>query len=96
LQATTRLPSQPSPCVLPLSVLHSTDPIFQEFTRICGDTGLLYPLFHRHVAYMIESHLPTKHHRTYFNSLPSHASVIDYCEDFLGVDMAVGNEKRVE
>jgi len=58
----------------------------QRFIQYATDTGLIFALFHRHVAYMLESHMPSKAERTFFNSLSSHAAVIDYCEDVFGLD----------
>ena len=64
-----------------------TDPQHsQRFIQYATDTGLIFALFHRHVAYMLESHMPSKAERTFFNSLSSHAAVIDYCEDVFGLD----------
>lgn len=37
---------------------------------------------------MLEGHLITKKERSFFNSLSSHASVYDYCEDILGIDLS--------
>lgn len=43
---------------------------------------------------MLESYLPKKKDRTYFNSLTSHASVVDYLSEEMGLDLtATGKEK---
>ncbi|KDE05912.1 hypothetical protein MVLG_03725 [Microbotryum lychnidis-dioicae p1A1 Lamole] len=60
-----------------------------EFIRISTQVGLIYPLFHRHVAYMIESHVTRRMDRLFFNGLTSYASVCDYLEDELGVKLGV-------
>ena len=41
---------------------------------------------------MLESHLPRKRDRTYFNSLSSHAGVMDYLEEEMGLDLMGGKE----
>jgi tRNA-dihydrouridine synthase 4 len=66
--------------------------------RVSTDTGLIYSLFHRHVAYMLEDTFTSKSgwfcsrfgclflayagisERIYFNSLASHAGVVDYLQ----------------
>nr|CRX79104.1 hypothetical protein ls5930a1_00130 [Leucosporidium scottii] len=67
-----------------------------EFTRLSTSLGLIYPLFHRHVSYMLESHLPRKRDRTYFNSLSSHAGVMDYLEEEMGLDLRGGKNTGLE
>lgn len=62
----------------------------QEFSQITTDCGLIYPLFHRHMSYMLESHLTKKRERTYFNSLPSHAAVFDFVRDTFGGNDDIG------
>lgn len=60
----------------------TTDPPSQQdFVAIATDTGLIFPLFHRHMAYMLEGYLGKKRDRTYFNSLGSHAGVLDFLDD---------------
>ena len=65
-----------SSSIIPLNIL-----IVKEFVSIATGTGLIFPLFHRHMAYMLESHLGKKRDRTYFNSLNSHAGVLDFLDD---------------
>ncbi|SCV72950.1 BQ2448_6875 [Microbotryum intermedium] len=69
-------------------------PTISEFIRISTQVGLIFPLFHRHVAYMIESHFMRRMDRVFFNGLTSYASVCDYLEDELGVDL-LGSEQRI-
>ncbi|ORY86028.1 hypothetical protein BCR35DRAFT_289912 [Leucosporidium creatinivorum] len=73
---------------------HSQTPLsaISEFTRLSTSLGLIYPLFHRHVSYMLESHLPRKRDRTYFNSLSSHAGVMDYLEEEMGLELKSGGK----
>ncbi|CAE6465858.1 unnamed protein product [Rhizoctonia solani] len=52
----------------------------QQFVRLGTDYGLVFALFHRHIAYMLESRFPSKSERTLFSSLTSHASIVDYLE----------------
>ncbi|CAE6518961.1 unnamed protein product [Rhizoctonia solani] len=52
----------------------------QQFVKLGTDYGLIFALFHRHVAYMLESRFPSKSERTLFSSLTSHASIVDYLE----------------
>ncbi|KAJ1307670.1 hypothetical protein OPQ81_001763 [Rhizoctonia solani] len=52
----------------------------QQFVRLGTDYGLVFALFHRHIAYMLESRFPSKSERTLFSSLASHASIIHYLE----------------
>lgn len=61
---------------------HEHTPIraVEEFLEISTRTGLIYPLFHRHVSYMIESRLARRRDRVFFNSLESHAGVLDWLE----------------
>ncbi|KAI5115628.1 hypothetical protein M0805_000680 [Coniferiporia weirii] len=51
----------------------------KDFVHIATDYGLLYPLFQRHLSYMLESQL-SRHDRIHFNTLGSYAGVIDYLE----------------
>ncbi|TKA54873.1 hypothetical protein B0A53_02682 [Rhodotorula sp. CCFEE 5036] len=62
----------------------------QHFVRLSTAYGLIFPLFHRHVSYMLENHFATRRDRIYFNSLASYAGVLDWLDDqgFLG-DAAV-------
>ncbi|BGP43323.1 tRNA dihydrouridine synthase [Rhodotorula kratochvilovae] len=61
---------------------HSQTPLpaIQEFLRLSTSHGLIYPLFHRHVSYMLESRFRTRRDRILFNSLTSYAGVIDWLE----------------
>ncbi|EUC57187.1 tRNA-dihydrouridine synthase-like protein [Rhizoctonia solani AG-3 Rhs1AP] len=54
--------------------------VVQQFVRLGTDYGLVFTLFHRHIAYMLESRFPSKSERTLFSSLTSHASIVDYLE----------------
>ncbi|KAL8291442.1 hypothetical protein RQP46_002420 [Phenoliferia psychrophenolica] len=69
-----------------------------EFVDIATDTGLIFPLFHRHMAYMLEAHLGKKRDRMYFNSLNSHAGVIDFLDDmgFSGASAPTGLQHDLE
>lgn len=49
----------------------------QQFINLSLDYGFIYPLFHRHLAYMLESHF-TKPQRTWFNALSSSTAAIDH------------------
>lgn len=93
---TTKRRCQPSRCASPAALLPfstcSPTSHAQEFTRISTACGLIYPLFHRHVSYMLESHLPKKRERTYFNSLTSHAAVFDFLEEEMGLDLRSGKD----
>ncbi|KAL5498241.1 DUS4 [Sanghuangporus vaninii] len=51
----------------------------KNFVHISTGYGLLFPLFHRHLSFMLESQL-SRPERTYFNSLCSYAGIIDYLE----------------
>ncbi|KAM0748026.1 FMN-linked oxidoreductase [Meredithblackwellia eburnea MCA 4105] len=59
------------------------------FSHLSTTSGLIFPLYHRHISYMLESHFVKKRDRVYFNSLPSHASVLDYLKDELMPTAAV-------
>lgn len=53
----------------------------QEFLELSTGTGLIFPLFARHTSYMIESRLARRRRdRVYFNSLDSHAGILDFLE----------------
>ncbi|KAI5453565.1 tRNA dihydrouridine synthase [Naganishia albida] len=51
----------------------------ENFVRLTMDYSLIYPLFHRHVSYMLEGTM-NKYERLYFNSLDSHVTVVDYLQ----------------
>ncbi|PAV15721.1 FMN-linked oxidoreductase [Pyrrhoderma noxium] len=51
----------------------------QKFLHLSTDYGMLLPLFHRHLSYMLEAQL-TRHERVYLNSLASYAGIIDFLE----------------
>ncbi|TDL26986.1 FMN-linked oxidoreductase [Rickenella mellea] len=51
--------------------------VIQEFVQLATDYGLLFPLFHRHLGYMLEARFTRQEHN-YFNSLGSCAGVIDH------------------
>ncbi|KAG8682080.1 hypothetical protein FRC09_017027, partial [Ceratobasidium sp. 395] len=61
---------------------YDTTPIVavQQFVKLGTDYGLVFALFHRHLAYMLESRFPSRAERTLFSSLTSHASIVDYLE----------------
>lgn len=70
--------------------------------RISADTGLIFGLFHRHMAYMLENHFETRRERMYFNTLVSHAAVYDFMEDFfasrssvLSFSIALADHRRI-
>ncbi|POY72919.1 hypothetical protein BMF94_4080 [Rhodotorula taiwanensis] len=52
----------------------------QRFVRSSVSYGLIFPLFHRHVSYMLESRFTQRKDRTYFNSLASYAGVLDWLD----------------
>ncbi|GAA5965693.1 hypothetical protein JCM3765_003219 [Sporobolomyces pararoseus] len=58
-----------------------------SFIYFAISQSLLFSLFHRHLAYMLESRFSTRKERVYFNSLASYAGVLDWCE------AKFGNEK---
>ncbi|CEQ41757.1 SPOSA6832_03509 [Sporobolomyces salmonicolor] len=63
--------------------------VSQRFITLSTSHGLLFPLFHRHMAYMLESRFANRKDRVYFNSLASYAGVLDWCEENLpGTDGA--------
>lgn len=54
----------------------------KQFLDLSTGTGLIFPLFHKHASYMLESRLARRRKdRVFFNSLDSHAGVIDWLED---------------
>ncbi|ODO08871.1 tRNA-dihydrouridine synthase 4 [Cryptococcus wingfieldii CBS 7118] len=55
-----------------------------QFINIGLDYGFVFPLFHRHLAYMLESHM-ARAEKVWFNSLQSQASAIDFLEE-RGID----------
>ncbi|GAA6019497.1 hypothetical protein JCM11491_000977 [Sporobolomyces phaffii] len=55
-----------------------------SFIQCSTSQSLLFPLFHRHLAYMLESRFATRKERIYFNSLASYAGVLDWCEEKFG------------
>ncbi|GAA5935523.1 hypothetical protein JCM1841_003702 [Sporobolomyces salmonicolor] len=70
----------------------------RRFITLSTSHGLLFPLFHRHMAYMLESRFANRKDRVYFNSLASYAGVLDWCEENLpGTDGAgsTGLEKSL-
>jgi len=59
---------------------HTPPEAIQDFIHIAMNYGgLPFALFHRHIGYMLESRF-VKPQRSYFNSLTSHAGVIDFLE----------------
>lgn len=63
-------------------------PAFQHFVRLSAQRGLIYPLFHRHVSYMLETRC-SKRDRTWLNSLSSKAAVVDFLRT---LDEALGHD----
>ncbi|GAA5911949.1 tRNA dihydrouridine synthase [Sporobolomyces salmoneus] len=61
-----------------------------SFIYFSVSQSLLFPLFHRHLAYMLESRFTTRKERIYFNSLASHAGVLDWCEQRFGNEQGWG------
>ncbi|GAA5907658.1 hypothetical protein JCM6882_008941 [Rhodosporidiobolus microsporus] len=53
----------------------------QSFLTHSVSYGLIFPLFHRHVAYMLESRFANRRDRVLFNSLSSYAGVMDWLEE---------------
>lgn len=54
----------------------------EEFLDLSTGTGLIFPLFHKHTSYMLEGRLARRRRdRVFFNSLDSHAGVIDWLDD---------------
>ncbi|GAA5923292.1 hypothetical protein JCM3775_007494 [Rhodotorula graminis] len=56
------------------------DAAVQEFVRLSTAHGLIFPLFHRHTSYMLESRFRTRRDRIAFNGLTSYAGVLDWLE----------------
>ncbi|KAK4048548.1 tRNA dihydrouridine synthase [Microbotryomycetes sp. JL201] len=67
-----------------------------QFIQISTACGLIFPLFHRHVAYMLESQFKSRQERVFFNSLPSYAAVIDYLTDEMGLLLRPSVSKSVQ
>ncbi|GAA5889063.1 hypothetical protein JCM16303_002175 [Sporobolomyces ruberrimus] len=55
-----------------------------SFIYFSTSQSLLFSLFHRHLAYMLESRFTSRKERIHFNSLASYAGVIDWCHDKFG------------
>ncbi|GAA5858609.1 hypothetical protein JCM8547_001389 [Rhodosporidiobolus lusitaniae] len=62
----------------------------QSFLHHSTSLGLIFPLFHRHVSYMLESRFSTRYERVLFNSLPSYAAVMDWLEERGMVELGGG------
>ncbi|GAA5973588.1 hypothetical protein JCM11641_007138 [Rhodosporidiobolus odoratus] len=62
---------------------HDKTPVeaVQSFVQHSTSLGLLYPLFHRHMSYMLESSFVNKKERILFNSLASYAGVVDWLDE---------------
>ncbi|GAA6005256.1 tRNA dihydrouridine synthase [Rhodotorula paludigena] len=57
-------------------------PAIQEFVRLSTAHGLIFPLFHRHMSYMLETaYFRTRKDRIAFNALASYAGVLDWLEE---------------
>lgn len=63
----------------------------QEFVDLSISTGLIFPLFHRHVAYMLESRFANKKDRIGFNALTSYGGVMDWLEEAKMIELGGGN-----
>ncbi|BGO95407.1 hypothetical protein NBRC10512_001876 [Rhodotorula toruloides] len=63
----------------------------QEFLDLSISTGLIFPLFHRHVAYMLESRFANKKDGIGFNGLTSYAGVMDWLEEAQMVELGGGS-----
>ncbi|ORX36705.1 hypothetical protein BD324DRAFT_601451 [Kockovaella imperatae] len=63
----------------------------EQFVNLSVDYGFIFPLFQRHLAYMMEAHL-LRAERTWFNSLPSTISTIDYLS---GRGLNVGRAQKM-
>jgi len=57
----------------------------EKFVKLSCETGLIFGLFQRHVAYMMESQFKNKYDRIFFNNTVSHAGVIDYLVEEKGM-----------
>ncbi|GAA5889509.1 hypothetical protein JCM5296_005971 [Sporobolomyces johnsonii] len=66
----------------------------QRFIALSTSHGLLFPLFHRHMSYMLESRFANRKDRVYFNSLASYAGVLDWCEDNLPATDGAGSTEK--
>ncbi|BGP58095.1 hypothetical protein JCM8202_006203 [Rhodotorula sphaerocarpa] len=53
----------------------------QRFVQHATAYGLIFPLFHRHVSYMLESRFASRRDRIFFNSLSSYAGVLDWLDE---------------
>ncbi|KLT42981.1 FMN-linked oxidoreductase [Cutaneotrichosporon oleaginosum] len=51
----------------------------ENFVNLGVDYGFIFSLFHRHLAYMLESHF-VKPEKTYFNALSSSVQVVEYLQ----------------
>ncbi|BEI79989.1 hypothetical protein CcaverHIS002_0105180 [Cutaneotrichosporon cavernicola] len=51
----------------------------ENFVNLGLDYGFIFSLFHRHLAYMLESHF-VKPEKTYFNALSSSVQVVEYLQ----------------
>ncbi|WWD17345.1 hypothetical protein CI109_101786 [Kwoniella shandongensis] len=56
-----------------------------QFINLSLDYGLIFPLFHRHLAYMLESHL-VRSEKVWFNSMTSTVGAVDWIAS-RGVDI---------
>ncbi|KLO16498.1 FMN-linked oxidoreductase [Schizopora paradoxa] len=65
----------------------------ESFVRLATGYGLIFPLFHRHIAYMLESQLP-RQERLYLNTLCSYAGVIDFLQS-MGLQWTTEGETSV-
>ncbi|BGP27570.1 tRNA-dihydrouridine synthase 4 [Rhodotorula toruloides] len=63
----------------------------QEFVDLSISTGLIFPLFHRHVAYMLESRFANKKDRIGFNGLTSYGGVLDWLEESQMIEFGDGS-----
>ncbi|WWC89370.1 uncharacterized protein L201_004293 [Kwoniella dendrophila CBS 6074] len=52
-----------------------------QFISISNSYGLIFPLFHRHLSYMLENNFTTRNEKVWFNSLSSSTAAIDWLEN---------------
>ncbi|WWC70253.1 uncharacterized protein I206_104203 [Kwoniella pini CBS 10737] len=62
--------------------------VVSQFISLSTSYGLIFPLFHRHLAYMLENNF-TKNEKVWFNCLSSSSAAIDWLEN-RGLDWRSG------
>ena len=58
----------------------------RDWLRLATDTGTPFTCLHHHLIYMLERVMPRSLRRT-FNVLPSHAAVLEFLRDQLGLEV---------